>query len=38
MEEDEDSDNFGLLIDPAKYVPFDDKIKFAEQLRTCTRD
>ena len=34
---DEDSD-FGLLIDPALYVKYDDKVKFAELLKSCTRD
>ena len=36
-QENEDSD-FGLVIDPAIYVRFDDKVKFAEMLKLCTRD
>ena len=36
-QEDEDSD-FGLVIDPSIYVRFDDKVKFAEMLKLCTRD
>lgn len=34
---DEDSD-FGLLIDKSLYVKFDDKVKLAEMLKSCTRD
>ena len=34
---DDDSD-FGLLINPDLYVKFDDKIKLAELLKTCSRD
>ena len=35
--ESDDSD-FGLLIDPALYVRYDDKVKFAEMLKNCTRE
>lgn len=34
---DDDSD-FGLLVNPDLYVKFDDKIKLAEMLKSCTRD
>ena len=34
-----DSDlDFGLLYDPALYVKFDDKIRFAELLKQADRD
>ena len=37
MPPDEDSD-FGMLIDPSKYVPFDDKIKLVELMKNCSRE
>lgn len=37
VEMEEDSD-FGMLINPDLYVKFDDKIKFAEMLKQCSRD
>ena len=30
--------DFGLLYDPALYVKFDDKIRFAELLKQASRD
>ena len=36
-QQDEDED-FGLLVDSSLYVKFDDKIKLAEMLKSCTRD
>ena len=38
VDSEEDDSDFGLIIDPASYVKFDDKVKFAEMLKTCTRD
>jgi len=34
----ENDDDFGLLVDSNLYVRFDDKIKLAELLKNCTRE
>ena len=34
----DDDEDFGLLVDSSLYVKFDDKIKLAEMLKSCTRD
>ena len=35
--DDDDSDEFGVF-DPAKHVSFDEKIRFSEQIKKCSRD
>lgn len=37
-EAESDDSDFGLLIDPALYVRYDDKVRFAEILKNCTRE
>lgn len=35
-EEDDDDDDFGF--DPERYVPFDEKVGFADLIKRCTKD
>ncbi len=34
----EEEDDFGLLVDQHNYVKFDEKVKLAELLKSCSRD